>query len=239
VERQSSTNRPRRLRLSAACAFFILRVKRQIYCQAFYPGPRASLGSHYHHGYWRSLPQSLSFPTHSNSDSNNNSYWHYSSALSNRLTTPTSSCCSLDSNSSSGSMEGQDHTQQPGFQGFPPSSNPPSCIQSAATGGSGWIDTTWTQQPQWGAEQHILLPPGTPLQLQPPYTQQPQFQQPQYAQPQYYVPPPDFSGILHMLAQSVSVLTQNSIATQQAMTTLLAKHASLSKSIQHLNLSNQ
>jgi hypothetical protein len=42
-----------------------------------------------------------------------------------------------------------------------------------------------------------------------------------------------------MLAQSVSALTQNSIATQQAMTTLLAKHTALANSIQHLNLSNQ
>jgi hypothetical protein len=76
-----------------------------------------------------------------------------------------------------------------------------------------------------------------PLQpQQPQYGQQPQ--QPQ--QPQYYAPPPpNFSGILHTLAQHVSTLTQNSIATQQAMTTLLAEHMTLSNSIQHLNLSNQ
>jgi hypothetical protein len=42
-----------------------------------------------------------------------------------------------------------------------------------------------------------------------------------------------------MLAQHVSALTQNSIATQQAMTMLLAEHTKLSNSIQHLNLSNQ
>jgi hypothetical protein len=147
-------------------------------------------------------------------------------------------------------MEGQDHTQQPGFQasfqGLPLSSHPPSHIQSAAAGGSGWIDATQTQQPQWGAEQHIPMAPGTPLQPQPQYAQQLQFQQQQYAQqpqfqqPQYYAPPPpDFSSILHMLAQHVSTLTQNSMATQQALTTLLTEHATLSNSIQHLNLSNQ
>jgi hypothetical protein len=190
-------------------------------------------------------------PTHSNLDSDNNSYRRYSSTLLNCLTTPTSSCHTLDSDSSSGSMEGQDYTQQPGFQagfqGLPPSSHPPSRVQSAAAGGSGWIDTTRTQQPQWGAEQHIPMPPGTPLQPQPQYAQQlqyaqqPQFQQPQYGQqPQYYAPPPpNFAGILHTLAQHVSALTQNSIATQQAVTMLLAKHAMLSNSIQHLNLSNQ
>jgi hypothetical protein len=142
-------------------------------------------------------------------------------------------------------MEGQDHTQQPGFQagfqGLPPSSHPPSRVQSAAAGGSGWIDATRTQQPQFGGEQYIPMPPGTPLQPQPQYAQQPQFQQQQYAQqPQYYAPPmPDFSGILASLAQHVSTLTQNSMATQQALTSLLQEHATLSNSIQHLNISNQ
>jgi ABC-type transporter Mla subunit MlaD len=85
------------------------------------------------------------------------------------------------------------------------------------------------------------MPTGTPLQPQPQYAQQPQFQQQQYAQqPQYYAPPmPDFSGILHSLAQHVNTLTQNSMATQQALTSLLQEHATLSNSIQHLNISNQ
>jgi hypothetical protein len=78
-------------------------------------------------------------------------------------------------------------------------------------------------------------PAGSPVQQQPQYGQQPQ--QPQ---PQYYAPPmPDFSGILHSLAQHVSTLTQNSMATQQALTALLQEHATLSNSIQHLNISNQ
>jgi hypothetical protein len=79
------------------------------------------------------------------------------------------------------------------------------------------------------------MPLGMPLQPQPQYAQQPQYQQ-----LQYYTPPlPDFLGILHTLAQHISTLTQNFIATQQTMTTLLAKHVMLLNSIQHLNLSNQ
>jgi hypothetical protein len=143
-------------------------------------------------------------------------------------------------------MEGHDHTQQPGFQGLPPSSHPPSCVQSAAAGGSGWIDATQTQQPQWGAEQHIPLPPETPLQPQPQYTQQLQFQQPQYGQPEYQqpqqfyaLPQPDFLGILHTLAQNITSLVQTTITNQQAITTLLAEHTLLVNSIHHLNLSNQ
>jgi hypothetical protein len=73
--------------------------------------------------------------------------------------------------------------------------------------------------------------PLQPQQLQ--YGQQPQ-------QLQYYAPPPpNFLGILHTLAQHITVLMQTSIATQQAMTTLLAEHTALANSIQHLNLSNQ
>jgi hypothetical protein len=128
--------------------------------------------------------------------------------------------------------------------------------QSAAPGGSG----TWynqyrnpapPQQPQpqhpqqpgqpqlpgWPTFSPFALPPaGSPVQ-----PQQPQYgQQLPQLQPQYYAPPmPNFSGILHSLAQHVSMLTQNSIATQQAMTALLQEHTTLSNSIQHLNISNQ
>jgi hypothetical protein len=133
-------------------------------------------------------------------------------------------------------MDSQDPTQQPGFA--------QSRAQSAAPGAGVWYDQyrqpqppqqPQPQQPGWPPFSPFAPPPtGSPLQpQQPQYGQQPQ-------QPQYYAPPqPDFSSILHTLAQHVSALTQNSIATQQAMTTLLAKHATLSNSIQHLNLSNQ
>jgi hypothetical protein len=133
-----------------------------------------------------------------------------------------------------------DPTQQQGFA--------QSRAQSAAPGGSGiWYDQNGNlqqlqqlqpqqpQQPGWPPFSPFGPPPtGSPLQpQQPQYGQQPQ-------QPQYYAPPPpDFSGILHSLAQHVSALTQNSIATQQVLTTLLAEHATLMNSIGHLNLSNQ
>jgi hypothetical protein len=130
-----------------------------------------------------------------------------------------------------------DPTQQQGFAQFR--------AQSAAPGGSGiWYNQNGNpQQPQQPQLQQPRWPPFSPF--SPPPTgsllqpQQPQYrQQPQ--QPQYYAPPPpDFSGILHSLAQHVSALTQNSIATQQVLTTLLAKHATLTNSIGHLNLSNQ
>jgi hypothetical protein len=141
-----------------------------------------------------------------------------------------------------------DPTQQQGFA--------QSRAQSAAPGGSSiWYDQYGNpvppQQPQpqhpqqpgqpqlprWPTFSPFNPPPaGSPVQ-----PQQTQYgQQPQQPQPQYYAPPmPNFSGILHLLAQHVSTLTQNSIATQQAMTALLQEHATLSNSIQHLNVSNQ
>jgi hypothetical protein len=123
----------------------------------------------------------------------------------------------------------QDSTQQQGLA--------QSRTQSATPGGASvWYNQYGQlQQPRWPPFSPFGLPPtGSPLQpQQPQYRQQPQ-------QPQYYAPPPpNFLGILHTLAQHVSTLTQNSIATQQAMTTLLAEHATLLNSIQHLNLSNQ
>jgi hypothetical protein len=132
-----------------------------------------------------------------------------------------------------------DPTQQQGFA--------QSRAQSTAPGGSSvWYDQYGNpvppqqpqpQQPQlpgWPTMSPFNPPPaGSPVQQQLQYGQQPQ-------QPQYYAPPmPDFSGILHSLAQHVSTLTQNSIATQQAMTALLQEHATLLNSIQHLNVSNQ
>jgi hypothetical protein len=134
----------------------------------------------------------------------------------------------------------QDPTQRQGLA--------QSRAQSAAPGGSGvWYNEYRNPQlPQQPQPQHLqqpqlpvwptfspFAPPPTGSPLPPQQPQQPQ-------QPQYYAPPPpNFLGILHTLAQHVSALTQNSIATQQAMTTLLAEHATLSNSIQHLNLSNQ
>jgi hypothetical protein len=132
----------------------------------------------------------------------------------------------------------QDPTQQQGFA--------QSRAQSAAPGGSGvWYNQSGQpqqpqqpqlQQPGWQQPFSPFGPPPAGLPLPP---QQPQYrQQPQ--QPQYYAPPmPDFLGILHLLAQHISTLTQNSIATQQAMTALLQEHATLLNSIQHLNVSNQ
>jgi hypothetical protein len=138
-----------------------------------------------------------------------------------------------------------DPTQQQGFA--------QSRAQSAAPGGSSvWYDQYGNpvplQQPQ---PQHPQQPgqpqlPGWPTfsPFNPPPAGSPvQPQQAQYGQqpqPQYYAPPmPDFSGILHSLAQHVSTLTQNSIATQQVLTALLQEHATLSNSVQHLNVSNQ
>jgi hypothetical protein len=58
-----------------------------------------------------------------------------------------------------------------------------------------------------------MSPFNPPLAGSPVQPQQPQYgQQPPPLQPQYYAPPmPDFSGILHLLAQHVSTLTQNSV----------------------------
>jgi hypothetical protein len=176
------------------------------------------------------FPGTYCSPTHSNLDSNNSSYQHYSSTLSNCLTTPTSSYHALDSNSGSGSTDSQDPTQQPSFQGFQQS-----CAQSSTPDGSGWYNTL-QPQPGWQLLP-FSLPPGLPQQSQ----QLHHGQQPQYVQqPQCtYLPQPDFAGLLAMLASSINSLVQTSIANQQAITTLLAEHTKLLNSIQHLNLSNQ